>query len=121
MLILANSNLLKAKENNPGLTNVTFKHTVLPKIDMPDASVDIVLSNCVLNLLPDEEKPAVWSDIGRVLKAGGRVCVSDICARKVFPETVKKDVWLLVGCVAGAALVGDVTSWMKKAGLEGNS
>jgi arsenite methyltransferase len=119
MLKLAGSNLIKAKEKKPDLTNVTFAHTILPNISMPDQSVDVVLSNCVLNLLPDSEKPAVWKEIARVLRKDGRVCVSDVCARKDLPAHAKKDAAMLVGCVAGAALVGDVKNWMVEAGFEG--
>lgn len=119
MLELAESNLLKAREKKADLTNVTFAHTILPAISMPDRSVDVVMSNCVLNLLPDSEKPAVWKAIARVLRKGGKVCVSDICARKELPDQARKDTAMLVGCVAGAALVEDVKTWMVEAGLEG--
>jgi arsenite methyltransferase len=119
MLSLANTNLRVAKAEKPNLANISFKHSILPNIDMPDQSFDVVMSNCVLNLLPDEEKPVVWTEIARVLKKGGRVVISNVCARRQLPEKVKRDVGLLVGCVAGAAEVGVVRGWIGEAGLGG--
>ena len=78
-----------------------------------------MISNCVLNLLPDEHKPQVWREIYRVLKVGGKVIVSDVLARKELSEEMKLNAALLVGCVAGAALVEDVEKWMREARLEG--
>jgi arsenite methyltransferase len=72
-----------------------------------------------LNLLPDGHKPQVWREIYRVLKVGGRVIVSDVLARKELSEEMKKNAALLVGCVAGAALVENVEKWMREVGLEG--
>jgi SAM-dependent methyltransferase len=82
-----------------------------------DASVDVVISNCVLNLSPD--KPQVWREIARVLKPGGRVAVSDLALLKPLPKTVMQSVEALVGCVAGAVLVEETRAMAKAAGLVG--
>jgi ubiquinone/menaquinone biosynthesis C-methylase UbiE len=68
-----------------------------------DASVDVVISNCVINLSPD--KPQVWREIARVLKPGGRVAVSDLGLYRELPAKVRQSVSALVGCVAGAVLI----------------
>jgi SAM-dependent methyltransferase len=80
-----------------------------------DASVDVVISNCVINLSPD--KPQVWREIARVLKAGGRVAVSDLALLKPLPASVVETVEALVGCVAGAVLVSETERMAKEAGL----
>lgn len=98
-----------------GLHNVTFHHAQIEAIPLPDASVDVVLSNCVLNLSPDQ--PAVWREIARVLKPGGRVSISDIVLRRPLPEAVKGLVEAYVGCIAGAQLLSDIEGWASAAGL----
>ncbi len=98
-----------------GLGNVTFHHAQIEAIPLPDASIDVVISNCVLNLSPDQ--PAVWREIARVLRPGGRVSISDILLRRPLPEAVKGLVEAYVGCIAGAALVSEVEAWAKAAGL----
>jgi SAM-dependent methyltransferase len=100
-----------------GLDNVTFHHAQIEAIPLPEASVDVVISNCVLNLSPDQ--PAVWREIARVLKPGGRVSISDIVLRRPLPEAVKGMVEAYVGCIAGAQLLQDIEAWVKAAGLEG--
>ena len=113
--------VMKARQNaaafrrRTGLDNVTFHHAQIEALPLPDASVDVVLSNCVLNLSPDQ--PAVWREIARVLKPGGRVSISDIVLRRPLPEGVKGLVEAYVGCIAGASLVSDIEGWAKAAGL----
>ncbi|HJV22797.1 MAG TPA: arsenite methyltransferase [Holophagaceae bacterium] len=115
--------VMKARQNaasfrrRTGLDTVTFHHANIEAIPLPDASVDVVISNCVLNLSPDQ--PAVWREIGRVLKPGGRVSISDIVLRRPLPESVKGLVEAYVGCIAGASLLSDIETWVKAAGLEG--
>ena len=82
---------------------------------MGDASVDAVISNCVINLSPD--KPQVWREIARVLKPGGRVSVSDTALLKPLPEAAKASVEALVGCVTGAVLVDETRGMVRAAGL----
>lgn len=98
-----------------GLKNVEFRLGEIENLPVPDASVDVVISNCVLNLSPD--KPQVWREITRVLRPGGRVAVSDLALLRPLPEAVRQDVEALVGCVAGAVLVEETRSEMTAAGL----
>jgi SAM-dependent methyltransferase len=98
-----------------GYTNVGFHLATIDKIPLPDASVDCVISNCVLNLAPD--KPAVFREIARVLKPGGRLAVSDIALKKELPEAIAKSVAAYVGCIAGAIRIDDYRSELLAAGF----
>jgi SAM-dependent methyltransferase len=100
-----------------GLRNVEFRLGEIEHLPVPDASVDVVLSNCVLNLSPD--KAQVWKEIARVLKPGGRVAVSDLALLRPLPASVAADLEALVGCVAGAVLVEETERQMLGAGLAG--
>ena len=82
---------------------------------MPDASVDCVISNCVINLAPD--KPAVFREIVRVLKPGGRLAVSDIALKKPLPPEVGNDLMAYVGCIAGAIPIEQYRSQLIEAGF----
>ena len=99
-----------------GYTNVEFYQSTIDQIPLPDASVDCVISNCVLNLAPD--KPAVFREIARVLKPGGRLAVSDIALKRELPEAVAKSVAAYVGCIAGAILIDDYRKGLLAAGFE---
>ncbi len=99
-----------------GLNNVEFRLGEIEHLPVADASVDVVISNCVLNLSPD--KAGVWREIARVLKPGGRVAVSDLALLRPLPESVRRDVEALVGCVAGAVLVEETRRQMTEAGFE---
>ncbi|MFH2068177.1 MAG: arsenite methyltransferase [Candidatus Omnitrophota bacterium] len=111
----------KARRNIPafrkrtGLDNVEFRLGEIEHLPVADASVDVVISNCVINLSPD--KPQVWREIVRVLKPGGRVAVSDLALRRPLPEAVRKSVAALVGCIAGAVLVDETRKMATEAGL----
>jgi ubiquinone/menaquinone biosynthesis C-methylase UbiE len=109
--------LAKARRNIPasGITNVEFRLGEIEHLPVADASVDVVISNCVINLSPD--KPQVWREIARVLKPGGRVAVSDLALVKPLPEAVREMVEALVGCVAGAVLVSETEQMARAAGL----
>ena len=98
-----------------GLENVEFRLGEIEHLPVADGSVDVVISNCVLNLSPNKNQ--VWREIARVLKPGGRVAVSDIALRKPLPEAVLRDVEALVGCVAGAVLVEETRAQAIAAGL----
>jgi len=98
-----------------GLANVEFHHGQIEAIPLPDASVDVVISNCVLNLSPDQGR--VWKEIARVLKPGGRAAISDMLLLQPLPEAARRDVEALVGCIAGAALVEEVRAMVLEAGL----
>jgi SAM-dependent methyltransferase len=114
MLSKARANIA-AYTDRTGLANVEFRLGEIEALPVPDASVDVVISNCVLNLSPD--KPRVWREIARVLKPGGRVAVSDLALLQPLPESVRTDIESLVGCVAGAVLVDDTQRMAEAAGL----
>jgi SAM-dependent methyltransferase len=94
---------------------VEFRLGEIEHLPVADNSVDVVLSNCVINLSPD--KPQVWREIARVLKPGGRVAVSDLALIRPLPAAVQQMVEALVGCIAGAVLVGDTERMLREAGL----
>ncbi|HJW72309.1 MAG TPA: arsenite methyltransferase [Geothrix sp.] len=98
-----------------GLDNVVFQHGQIEAIPLEAASVDVVLSNCVLNLSPDQ--PQVWREIARVLKPGGRVSISDMVLLRPLPEALRQSVEALVGCIAGAPQLEDLKRMMSDAGL----
>lgn len=114
--------LSKARKNavifkgKTGLSNVEFRLGEIEHLPVADNSVDVIISNCVINLSPDKQQ--VWQEIARVLKRGGRVAVSDLALLKPLPANVKKSIEALVGCVAGAVLVKDTEEMAKKAGLK---
>jgi len=109
--------LSKARRNIPasGLDNVEFRLGEIEHLPVADASVDVVISNCVLNLSPD--KPQVWREIARVLKPGGRVAISDLALLQPLPAMVRASVEALIGCIAGAVLVSETEAMMRAAGL----
>jgi SAM-dependent methyltransferase len=113
--------LAKARKNTEsyrqtsGLDNVEFRLGEIEHLPVADATVDAIISNCVINLSPD--KPQVWREIARVLKPGGRVAVSDLALLKPLPPAILESVAALVGCVAGAVLVSDTERMAKEAGL----
>ncbi|MBK6939080.1 MAG: arsenite methyltransferase [Planctomycetes bacterium] len=114
MVSKARKNLAMYREQS-GLDNVEFRLGEIEHLPVANERVDVVLSNCVLNLSPD--KPRVWREIARVLRPGGRVAVSDIALSRPLPEAIAADLEALVGCVAGAALVADIDASIRAAGL----
>jgi SAM-dependent methyltransferase len=110
MIELARKNAAKA-----GVSNVEFHLAPIDALPLPDASVDIILSNCVINLAPDKEK--VFREIFRVLKPGGRVAVSDIALKKPLPAELAEDVMSYVGCIAGAIAIEEYDRGLKAAGF----
>jgi SAM-dependent methyltransferase len=105
----------RANARAGGYTNVEFYQSTIDQIPLPDASVDCVISNCVLNLAPD--KPAVFREIARILKPGGRVAVSDIALKCDLPEAVANSVAAYVGCIAGAIKIDDYRAGLLAAGF----
>jgi arsenite methyltransferase len=114
MLSKARRNIA-AYRKRTGLDNVEFRMGEIEHLPVADASVDVVISNCVLNLSPD--KPQVWREIARVLKPGGRVAVSDLSLLKPLPDEILKLVEALIGCVAGAVLADTTRQMAEDAGL----
>jgi arsenite methyltransferase len=104
-----------AYRNRFGLDNVEFRLGEIEHLPVADNSVDVVISNCVINLSPD--KPSVWREIARVLKPGGRVAVSDLALLRPLPTAVVGMVEALVGCVAGAVQVDETERMLRTAGL----
>ncbi|MBO6739858.1 MAG: arsenite methyltransferase [Phycisphaerales bacterium] len=100
-----------------GLDNVEFRLGEIEHLPVADNSVDVVMSNCVINLALD--KQGVWNEIARVLKPGGRVAISDMALFKPLPESVKGIVESWAGCIAGAALIEELRDQMFNAGLQG--
>jgi SAM-dependent methyltransferase len=98
------------------LANVAFHLATIDTLPLPDWSVDCVISNCVINLAPD--KPAVFREIFRVLKPGGRLAVSDIALKKPLPAEIAADVMAYVGCIAGAVLISDYERDLRGAGFQ---
>jgi arsenite methyltransferase len=98
-----------------GLSNVEFRLGEIEHLPVADSSIDVVISNCVINLSPD--KPQVWNEIARVLKPGGRACVSDLALKEALPKEVLTSAAALVSCVAGAVLIDETVTMAKQAGL----
>ncbi len=99
-----------------GYTNVEFHLANIDRLPLPDASADCVISNCVLNLAPD--KPAVFREIFRVLKPGGRLAVSDIALKSELPDAIANNLAAYVGCIAGASRIDDYRTGLLNAGFE---
>ena len=111
MLTLARANAAKA-----GATNVEFLKGTIEQIPLPDNSVDVIISNCVINLSGD--KPTVLREAFRVLKPGGRFAVSDVVVRGEIPEQVRRNMEFWVGCVAGALEEREFIALLTEAGFE---
>ena len=114
MLAKARRNIASYHQQS-GLDNAEFRLGEIEHLPVADASVDVVISNCVINLSPD--KPQVWREMARVLKPGGRVAVSDLALLKPLPPAIREMVEALVGCVAGAVLVEETERMVQAAGL----
>src|SRR6201981_247066 len=111
MLALANENKRKA-----GVENVEFLKGEIENIPLPDNSVDVIISNCVINLSADKDR--VLREAFRVLKPGGRFAVSDVVTRGAIPDEIRQKVLLWVGCIAGALEESGYRSKLKAAGFE---
>jgi arsenite methyltransferase len=112
MLELARANAAAA-----GVTNVEFLRGDIERIPLPDASVDVVISNCVINLSADKRQ--VLREAFRVLKPGGRFAVSDVVVRGGMPPVVRRSMELWVGCVAGALEEDEFKTFLAEVGFEG--
>ncbi|QDS95909.1 Arsenical resistance operon trans-acting repressor ArsD [Roseimaritima multifibrata] len=99
-----------------GLTNVEFHQATIDQLPLEDNSVDCVISNCVINLVPD--KGAVFREIMRVLKPGGRVAISDIGLKQPLPEAIKESFEAYVGCISGAILMDAYRQQLEEAGFD---
>ncbi|KAF2176860.1 ubiE/COQ5 methyltransferase [Zopfia rhizophila CBS 207.26] len=112
--------LARARENqakSPEADNISFVEANITSIPLEDGTADCIVSNCVVNLVPEADKPAVFAEIARLLKPGGRVAISDILARKALPAGLRESVALYVGCVAGSSTREDYTRFLKESGF----
>ena len=109
----------KARENaaRGKIKNVEFRLGEIEHLPVADAAADVILSNCVVNLSPD--KPQVYAEAARVLKAGGRLAISDVVAIAPIPAKIKRKLQAHSGCIAGSATVSETQRMLKKAGFSG--
>lgn len=114
MIERARRNAARGNNGQP-FTNVEFHLATIDKLPLPDNSVDVVISNCVINLATD--KQAVFREIARVLKPGGRLAVSDIALKQELPRELGEDVLAYVGCISGAILIEDYRRGLQGAGF----
>jgi ubiquinone/menaquinone biosynthesis C-methylase UbiE len=108
----------KARENaeKNGFENVEFRLGEIEALPVDDASIDVIISNCVINLSPEKER--VFREAFRVLKPGGRLAVADVVATAPLPEEVKQDWAAYTGCMAGASQIADLERMLASAGFE---
>jgi len=106
----------RANAQAAGYANVEFQQAVIDRLPLPSASVDCVISNCVLNLAPD--KPAVFREIYRILKPGGRLAMSDIALKTDLPVEIASSLPAWIGCIAGAIRIDDYHAELLAAGFE---
>lgn len=117
--MLARANELRAKHQK---TNVSFVEAQITDMSaIPSNTADCIISNCVVNLVPEAEKHLVFKEVFRVLKPGGRVAISDILAKKALPAKLRANMALYVGCVSGASLVGQYEQYLREAGFPAES
>lgn len=111
MVSRARANALKGQYEN-----VSFRLGEIEHLPIADGVADVVISNCVINLSPD--KPQVFREAFRVLKAGGRLAISDVVATAQLPEDMRNDAGLIAGCMGNASLIADLEAMMRAAGFE---
>jgi len=108
--------LARRNQAEAGVTNAEFLEGTMEAVPLPDESVDVIISNCVVNLSPD--KSAVFREAFRVLRPGGRLAISDIVLRRSLPEPVQRAMGLWTGCVAGALVYTDYEESLERTGFE---
>jgi len=113
MLVRAEQNKELAKSDN-----VSFVESRITQVALPDATADCIISNCVVNLVPEGQKQLVFNEMFRLLKPGGRVAISDILTREDLPEELKCNMALYVGCIAGASQVKEYEQYLRMAGFD---
>lgn len=114
--MVAKSRMLKEKSKR---TNTEFVESNITQVALQDGLADCIISNCVVNLVPEGEKQLVFNEMFRLLKLGGRVAISDILARKPLPDHIRQNMSLYVGCIAGASQVADYQRYFAQAGFHG--
>jgi arsenite methyltransferase len=99
--------------------NILFIESSITDVGLPNETAHCIISNCVVNLVPEQEKQLVFNEMYRLLKPGGRTAISDILVKRDLPEELKNDIPLYVGCIAGASLVQDYEKYLRNAGFAG--
>lgn len=117
--MLARARANQAKIAEP--THISFIEGKITSVPLEDGIADCIISNCVVNLVPETEKPLVFSEMARLLKPGGKIAISDILARKELPAPLRENVALYVGCVAGCSMQQDYARFLKNNGFKGKS
>ena len=107
----------RANADTGEYANVDFRLGEIEHLPVADGTVDVIISNCVINLSPD--KSAVFADAFRVLRPGGRLAISDVVASAELPAEIRDDLSLYSGCMAGASLISDLQAMLADAGFEG--
>ncbi|KOA19783.1 ubiquinone/menaquinone biosynthesis C-methyltransferase UbiE [Clostridium homopropionicum DSM 5847] len=107
--------LARKNVENSGYTNVEFRLGEIEHLPVADSTVDVIISNCVINLSLDKEQ--VFKEAFRVLKPGGRLSTSDVVATAQLPENIKKDLALIASCIGGAEYVEDIKTMLQNAGF----
>jgi ubiquinone/menaquinone biosynthesis C-methylase UbiE len=116
--MLAKALALKADDT---MENIEFVESRITNIALEDGIADCIISNCVVNLVPHDEKQQAFNEMFRLLKPGGRVAISDILAKKPLSDKIRNSMALYVGCVAGASQVVEYEEYLRNAGFKGNS
>ncbi|RKX79702.1 MAG: arsenite S-adenosylmethyltransferase, partial [Spirochaetes bacterium] len=106
----------RANADKAGYQNVNFRLGEIENLPVADGVVDVIISNCVINLSPDKKK--VFQESFRVLKPGGRLAISDIVATAELPEVLKNNMALYTACMSGASLIADISSMLTETGFD---
>lgn len=114
MIDRALANMQKIQANN-----VEFLQSRITSINLPHDTANCVISNCVINLVPEEHKHLVFDEMFRVLKPGGRVAISDTLSKKDLPQHIRSSMALYVGCIGGASTKQKYENYLNQAGFQG--
>lgn len=113
--MLARANKLKEDSKRD---NVSFVESKITDIGLDSGIADCIISNCVINLVPEEEKQLAFSEMFRLLKLGGRLAISDILLKKPLPDNLRACIALYTGCISGASQVAEYEKYLKAAGFQ---
>lgn len=116
--MLSRANTLKATKGDAA-QNITFVKGLITSIPLESSTADCIISNCVINLVPEADKPLVFKEMHRLLKPGGRIAVSDILAKQPLPDKLRNDIAMYVGCIAGASQLSEYETYLRDAGFSG--
>ena len=114
--MLARAESIKDKIN---ASNTSFIQSPITKINLPDATANCIISNCVINLIPTREKQSAFHEMYRLLKPNGRIAISDILLKQDLPNELKSNMELYVGCIAGASRLDEYEKYLGEAGFTG--